>query len=164
MTISNAVLFKQAHAMTKQVIKNGDDYRVTFGACIKAIKQDNAKQANKKIVKQAIATALPFTMFFTIVCLFMALVFAATAEAEAIELPSQKGAIVYANKNGQKVAFEVTTVSANGFIAKDLYSRKITIFKLSDNKLTSSNGYNYDEQASKEWLDMYNSEQKRLNK
>jgi hypothetical protein len=164
MTISNAVLFKQAHAMARATIQDGDCYRTTFGACLKVIKQDNTKQAGKKIVKQAIATALPFTMFFTIVCLFMALVFAATAEAEAIELPSQKGAIVYANKNGKKVAFEVTTVSANGFVAKDLYSRKITIFKLSDNKVTSSNGYNYDEQASKDWLNMYSSEQKRLNK
>ena len=164
MTISNAALFKQAHAMCRATIQDGDCYRTTFGACLKAIKQDNTKQAGKKIVKQAIATALPFTMFFTIVCLFMALVFAATAEAEAIELPSQKGAIVYANKDGQKVAFEVTTVSNNGFIAKDLYSRKITIFKLSNNKVTSSNGYSYDEQASKEWLTMYNSEQKRLNK
>ena len=164
MTISNATLFKQAHAMTKQVIKNGDNYQVTFGACLKAIKQNDTKQANKKIVKQAIATALPFTAFFAIVCAIMAILLAATAEAEAIELPSNKGAIVYANKDGQKVAFEVTTVSNNGFIAKDLYSRKITIFKLSNNKVTSSNGYSYDEQASKEWLTMYNSEQKRLNK
>ena len=43
MTISNSVLFKQAHAMTKQVIQKGDDYRATFGACLKAI-QDELKQ------------------------------------------------------------------------------------------------------------------------
>ena len=76
MTISNATLFKQAHAMTKQVIKNGDNYQVTFGACLKAIKQDNAKQADKKIVKQAIATALPFTAFFAVMCVIMAILFA----------------------------------------------------------------------------------------
>lgn len=46
MTISNATLFKQAHAMTKQVIKDGDCYRTTFGACLKAIK---AQHAAKKV-------------------------------------------------------------------------------------------------------------------
>ena len=38
--MTNAQLFKQAHAMTKQVIKTGDCYRTTFGACLKAIKAD----------------------------------------------------------------------------------------------------------------------------
>lgn len=154
MTISNAVLFKQAHAMTRATIQDGDDYRATFGACLKVIK-DEAKQA----------VNLGFIQ--TIVIILAAILFTATATAataKAIKLPSTKGAIVYANKEGQKVAFEVTTVSNGGFVAKELYSRKITIFKLSDNKVTSSNGYEYDEQASKAWLAMYNSEQKRLNK
>lgn len=43
MTISNAQLFKQAHAMTRATIQTGDCYRTTFGACLKAIK-DEAKQ------------------------------------------------------------------------------------------------------------------------
>lgn len=30
-------LFKSAHKLTKSVIKSGDNYRVTFGACVKAI-------------------------------------------------------------------------------------------------------------------------------
>ena len=30
-------LFKQAHAMTKQVIHKGDCYRITFGACLKLL-------------------------------------------------------------------------------------------------------------------------------
>ena len=76
MTISNAVLFKQAHAMARETIQDGDCYRTTFGACLKAIKQDNTKQASKKIIKQAIATALPFTAFFTIMCVIMAVLFA----------------------------------------------------------------------------------------
>ena len=149
MTISNAALFKQAHAMTRATIQTGDCYRTTFGACLKTIKDSQSVK-------------LGFIQ--TIVIILVAILFTATVTAKAIELPSNKGAIVYANKNGQKVAFEVTTVSNDGFIAKDLYSRKITIFKLSNNKVTSRNGYNYDEQASKEWLDMYNSEQKRLSK
>lgn len=148
MTISNAQLFKQAHAMTKATIQDGDCYRTTFGACLKAIK---ASQSVKLGFIQAI------------IIILVAILFTTTVTAEAIELPSNKGAIVYANKDGQKVAFEVTTTSSDGFIAKELYSRKITIFKLSNNKAISSNGYNYDAQASKEWLAMYNSEQKRLN-
>ena len=148
MTISNATLFKQAHAMTRATIQDGDCYRTTFGACLKAIKDSQS---------------VKLSFIQTIVIILAAILFTANVTAETIELPSNKGAIVYANKNGQKVAFEVTTVSNNGFVAKELYSRKITIFKLSDNKLTSSNGYEYDAQASKEWLAMYNSEQKRLN-
>lgn len=198
MTISNAVLFKQAHAMTRATIQDGDDYRTTFGACLKAIK-DDVKQAasidmfviiaaiiamvtakfstvNGDIIYRNNASlntvyhtskligAFKWCVIFSPIVIAMLALFAATATTEAIELPSNNSAIVYANKDGQKVAFEVTTVSNNGFIAKDLYSRKITIFKLSDNKVTSNNGYNYDAQASKEWLDMYNSEQKRLSK
>ena len=83
MTISNAALFKQAHAMTRATIQAGDDYRATFGACIKAIKQDNARQADKKLVKQAMATAWPLTAFFAIVCLFMALVVAVSHASSA---------------------------------------------------------------------------------
>lgn len=76
MTISNATLFKQAHAMARATAQDGDCYRTTFGACLKAIKQDNTKQADKKIVKQAIATALPFTAFFAVMCVIMAILFA----------------------------------------------------------------------------------------
>ena len=38
MKFSNSVLFKQAHAMAKQVNQKGDDYRVTFGACLKLLR------------------------------------------------------------------------------------------------------------------------------
>lgn len=101
MTISNATLFKQAHAMTKQVIKNGDNYQVTFGACLKAIKQDNTKQAGKKLVKQAIATALPFTIFFAIVCIIMAILFA----------------VSYAFNNASNANYNSQTVTANDSVA-----------------------------------------------
>lgn len=153
MTISNATLFKQAHAMARATIQDGDDYRATFGACLKAVK-DEAKQAVNLGFIQTIVIILAAILFTT----------TATATAEDAELPATKGAIVYANKDGQKVAFEVTTTSNGGFVAKELYNRKITIFKLSNNKVTSSNGYEYDAKASKAWLAMYNSEQTRLNK
>lgn len=32
-------LFKLTHKLTKKVIKNGDNYRVTFGACLKVVKK-----------------------------------------------------------------------------------------------------------------------------
>ena len=35
--MTNSKLFKQAHAMTKQVIQKGDCYRATFGACLKLL-------------------------------------------------------------------------------------------------------------------------------
>ena len=42
--MTNSQLFKQAHAMTKQVIQAGDNYQVTFALCLKVIKAE-AKQA-----------------------------------------------------------------------------------------------------------------------
>lgn len=83
MTISKAALFKQAHAMTRATIQAGDDYRATFGLCLKAIKQDSAKQADKKIVKQAMAVALPFTTFFAVMCVIMAALFAVSNASNA---------------------------------------------------------------------------------
>lgn len=35
--MNKSELFKAAHKLAKSVIKSGDNYRVTFGACIKAI-------------------------------------------------------------------------------------------------------------------------------
>ena len=144
--MTNSQLFKLAHAMTKQVIKAGDNYQVTFGLCLKVIKAD-AKQVN-------------FTA--TIVIIAFAIIATMIKPVQAIKLPTKKGYIVYANKDGQKVAFEVTTVSNEGFVAKDLYNRKITIFKMANNELVSSDGYVYDMQASEEWAAMYDKEQKRL--
>ena len=44
--MTNSQLFKQAHAMTKQVIKAGDNYQVTFGLCLKVIKADQLENAD----------------------------------------------------------------------------------------------------------------------
>ena len=41
--MNKSQLFKQAHTMTKQVIKAGNCYRTTFGACLKLIKNGNNK-------------------------------------------------------------------------------------------------------------------------
>ena len=37
--MTNSQLFTEAHKLVKQVIKAGDDYRVTFGACLKLLKE-----------------------------------------------------------------------------------------------------------------------------
>ena len=44
--MTNSQLFKLAHAMTKLVIKTGDNYQVTLGLCLKVIKADQLKNAD----------------------------------------------------------------------------------------------------------------------
>ena len=52
--MNKSELFKSAHKLAKSVIKAGDNYRVTFGACIKAVKEgfntmsENTISANLK--------------------------------------------------------------------------------------------------------------------
>lgn len=60
--MNNSQLFKQAHQLTKKTIKQGDSYNVTFGLCLKAIKN---KQANQKVVKNnvMILFVIAFIMF-----------------------------------------------------------------------------------------------------
>ena len=145
--MTNSQLFKQAHAMTKQVIKTGDNYQVTFGLCLKVIKDEQA---------------IKIGFVATIVIIAFAIIATMIKPAQTIKLPTKKGYIVYANKDGQKVAFEVTTVSSDGFVARELYNRKITIFKMVNNELVSSDGHVYDMQASEDWAVMYDKEQKRL--
>ena len=45
--MNKSELFKSAHKLAKSVIKSGDNYRVTFGACIKAILGGKVAQAEK---------------------------------------------------------------------------------------------------------------------
>ena len=45
--MNKSELFKSAHKLAKSVIKSGDNYRVTFGACIKAILDGFVAQAEK---------------------------------------------------------------------------------------------------------------------
>ena len=40
--MTNSQLFTEAHKLVKQVIQKGDDYRVTFGACLKLLKEKAA--------------------------------------------------------------------------------------------------------------------------
>lgn len=37
--MNKSEFFKKAHTITKRVIKAGDNYRVTFGACLKMLKE-----------------------------------------------------------------------------------------------------------------------------
>ena len=60
--MTSSQLFKQAHLLTKQTIKQGDCYRTTFGLCLKAVK---AKQASKQVVSNnaIILFVIAFVMF-----------------------------------------------------------------------------------------------------
>lgn len=69
--MNNSTLFKQAHAMTKQVIKQGDNYNVTFGLCLKAI-----KAKNEQVKKDNVA--------FTSISLFMVLAILAVAVGSGV--------------------------------------------------------------------------------
>ena len=40
--MTNSQLFKQAHNLVKAIIQKGDCYRVTFGACLKFLKEKSA--------------------------------------------------------------------------------------------------------------------------
>ncbi|MFB6347871.1 hypothetical protein ACFBZI_07740 [Moraxella sp. ZJ142] len=51
--MTKSELFKKAHALTKAIIKAGDDYRITFGLAIKAILADS-----KNIVDTLLALGL----------------------------------------------------------------------------------------------------------
>lgn len=145
--MTNSQAFKLAHAMTKQVIQTGDNYAATFGLCLKQVK------ANAKVKMTSLQVVL--VVLFAIISVI-------TKEVKQVSLPTKKGQIAYANKEGDKVAFEVTTICDGGFVAKELYNRTITIFKLVNGLLVSSNGYVYDEKATQAWLAMYNAEQTRL--
>lgn len=57
--MNKSQLFKQAHQLTKQTIKQGDNYNVTFGLCLKAIK---AKQASQQVVSNNIVILLAIAL------------------------------------------------------------------------------------------------------
>lgn len=46
-TMNKSELFKSAHKLAKEVIQAGDNYRVTFGACIKAVLSGFKKEVVK---------------------------------------------------------------------------------------------------------------------
>lgn len=47
--MDNKTAFKLAHEMTKCIIKDGDNYQATFGACLKAVKA-NANKPKKPAI------------------------------------------------------------------------------------------------------------------
>lgn len=56
--MNNSQLFKKAHQLTKQVIKKGDNYNVTFGLCLKEIKAKNKQVKKDNIVFTSISLFL----------------------------------------------------------------------------------------------------------
>lgn len=59
--MTNSQLFIQAHAMTKQVIQTGDNYQVTFGACLKMLKDaQGSKKGATNVLMEAFYIAFDF--------------------------------------------------------------------------------------------------------
>ena len=71
--MNNSQLFKKAHQLTKQVIKKGDNYNVTFGLCLKEIKAKN-KQVKKENI---VFTSITLFMFLSILAVASGLGFVA---------------------------------------------------------------------------------------
>lgn len=69
--MNNSKLFKQAHAMTRETLRAGDDYRVTFGACLKAIKASEAKKAEAQESKIDKAIEIILKAFAVLVCVVL---------------------------------------------------------------------------------------------
>lgn len=56
--MKTSILFKQAHALTKQVIQTGDNYRVTFGACLKELFSILKSAKNQNHTKKLTASSV----------------------------------------------------------------------------------------------------------
>lgn len=56
--MTKSEMFKKAHALTKATIKQGDNYQITFGACLNVVMtEQNTRMGNKiRILKKQINT------------------------------------------------------------------------------------------------------------
>ena len=135
--MNNSQLFKQAHAMTKQVIKTGDSYQVTFGLCLKAIKAE-----------QTVKMGFVAVIFITLLAIVKNILDEAQAaiNKKALSLPFA-GDIVTAYKGDIIKTFEVVKVHIsdeyNGFYAKDTENNHRAIFSLKGDKITDTQGFEF---------------------
>ncbi|MNQ92124.1 hypothetical protein D3C85_1075380 [compost metagenome] len=63
--MNNSQAFKKAHAMTKAIIANGDNYSVTFGQCLKLVKAEAIEQAKAVDIKERTAQNIEAVMSFS---------------------------------------------------------------------------------------------------
>ena len=135
--MTNSQLFKLAHAMTKQVIKTGDSYQVTFGLCLKAIKAE-----------QTVKIGFVATIFIILLAIVKSILDEAQAaiNKKALSLPFA-GDIVTAYKGDIIKTFEVVKVCIsdeyNGFYAKDTENNSRAIFSLKGDKITDKQGFEF---------------------
>lgn len=76
--MNNAQAFKQAHAMTKATIKQGDSYAATFGICLKLVIEQNkaqAKQMTNKVSSVVFHKPPIFNLVCAMVCALCVVVF-----------------------------------------------------------------------------------------
>lgn len=135
--MTSSQLFKQAHAMTKQVIQTGDNYAATFGLCLKAIKAEQALQAVKTVTIKAKTLAPIFTIIYAVFAIITAIIEDAKAQAlkvqagkmaESVFSPLRKRAKILAyeggtlyteDDNGNVKSFSVYSVSGGMFYAEE---------------------------------------------
>lgn len=68
--MTNAELFSKAHAMTRATIKDGDNYAVTFGAAIRAIRQAQKTPQPKLYVGEFIINSLSVVLLCILLATF----------------------------------------------------------------------------------------------
>ena len=135
--MTNSQLFKLAHAMTKQVIQTGDNYRATFGMCLKAIKAE-----------QTIKIGFVATIFIALLAIVKNILDEAqdAINKKALSLPFA-GDIITAYKGDIVKTFEVVKVHIsdeyNGFYARDTENNHRAIFSLKGDKITDTQGYEF---------------------
>lgn len=71
--MTNAELFRKAHAMTRATIKDGDDYQLTFGAAIRAIRKAQNAPKPKLYIGEFVINAFSVILL----CILLATLFAA---------------------------------------------------------------------------------------
>lgn len=64
--MTNSQLFIQAHKMTKQIIKKGDNYNVTFGLCLKAIKAKNEQKKTQQKIDNFFFCSINIMFIFSV--------------------------------------------------------------------------------------------------
>lgn len=65
--MTNSDIFRNAHAMARATVREGDDYQVTFAACLKVVRAPKAK----KTVKVEFGSVLEWLEWILIVILMV---------------------------------------------------------------------------------------------
>lgn len=56
--MNKSALFKKAHQLTKKILRQGDDYRATFGACLKYLLEEEKSTASEPLTVEKLEKTL----------------------------------------------------------------------------------------------------------